>query len=108
MSTHPLLSVYDGQTCVGFVLDRGRAGYEAFGADAEQSLGVFETREAAIESVWDPPDKEKGLAGAANTGKAREMVDQLKRMTKTDNTRDDRKDQARREAQGKKRKSNAN
>jgi hypothetical protein len=41
-TTSPLLSVYDGQRCVGFVVARGRRGYEAFTAagdvrDAEWS-----------------------------------------------------------------------
>jgi hypothetical protein len=43
----PMLSVYDGRQCVGFVLERGRRGYEAFDA-GERSLGMFETRDAAI------------------------------------------------------------
>jgi hypothetical protein len=43
----PVLSVYDGRQCVGFVLARGRRGYEAFTA-GERSLGVFETKDAAI------------------------------------------------------------
>jgi hypothetical protein len=45
-----LCSVYDGQRCVGFVLERGRRGYESFTAD-EQSLGLFETRDAAINKI---------------------------------------------------------
>jgi hypothetical protein len=48
-TTTPLLSVYDGhQVCIGFVLARGRQGFEAFDAAAERSLGLFETRDAAI------------------------------------------------------------
>jgi hypothetical protein len=46
----PLISVYDGQSCVGFVLARGRSGFEAFRAD-ETSLGLFPTQAAAIHSI---------------------------------------------------------
>jgi hypothetical protein len=34
----PMVSIYDGQRCVGFVLARGRSGFEAFDA-GERSLG---------------------------------------------------------------------
>ena len=34
-----LVSVYDGQTCIGFLLSRGCRGIEAFDA-AERSLGL--------------------------------------------------------------------
>jgi hypothetical protein len=46
-SVAPMISVYDGRQCVGFVIERGRRGYEAFTA-AEHSLGLFETKDAAI------------------------------------------------------------
>ena len=45
-----MLSVYDGRRCVGFVVARGRRGYEAFTA-GECSLGVFETRDGAINKI---------------------------------------------------------
>ena len=48
--TVPMLSVYDGQVCIGWVLERGRAGFEAF-SDREQSLGVFATRDGAINKI---------------------------------------------------------
>jgi hypothetical protein len=50
MSTTPLLSVYDGRQCVGFVLNRGRSGFEAFDAE-EKSIGLFETQDAAVASL---------------------------------------------------------
>jgi hypothetical protein len=43
----PLLSIYNGGSCVGFVLACGRGGYEAFDA-GERSLGLFKIRDAAI------------------------------------------------------------
>jgi hypothetical protein len=46
-ATTPLLSVYDGQVCIGWVLARGVRGFEAFSA-GERSLGVFESRDAAV------------------------------------------------------------
>jgi hypothetical protein len=50
-TTTPLLSVYGGRQCLGFVLARGSHGFEAFSADPEQSLGVFATRKAAINQL---------------------------------------------------------
>ena len=45
-TTTPLASVYD--VCIGWVLARGRRGYEAFTA-GERSLGMFDTRDAAVD-----------------------------------------------------------
>ena len=42
-----MISIYDGRSCVGFVLTRGRRGYEAFDA-GEASLGLFKMQDAAI------------------------------------------------------------
>jgi hypothetical protein len=42
-----MLSLYDGQRCVGFVLARGRVGFDA----AEHSLEVFETQNGAINKI---------------------------------------------------------
>jgi hypothetical protein len=45
-----MLSVYDGQVCAGFVLNRGRLGHEAF--DARQvSLGVYRTASEAADAI---------------------------------------------------------
>jgi hypothetical protein len=46
----PLCTVYERGRVVGFVLDRGVAGFESFDAD-ERSLGLFETRHRAISAV---------------------------------------------------------
>jgi hypothetical protein len=43
-------SIFDGQTCIGHVIDRGRVGYESFDVD-DISLGVFSLKEAAVESI---------------------------------------------------------
>jgi hypothetical protein len=45
-----LLTVYDGQRCVGFVMNRGKQGYEAIDAH-EQSLGYFPHQQEAIIAV---------------------------------------------------------
>jgi hypothetical protein len=45
-STTALLSVYDGRHCLGFVLPRGKLGFEAFDCD-EQSKGLFTTQQEA-------------------------------------------------------------
>jgi hypothetical protein len=49
-SATALLSVYDGQHCIGFILPRGKAGFEAFGRD-EQSKGLFATRHEAAAAL---------------------------------------------------------
>ena len=43
-------SVFSGQNCIGFILDRGEAGFEAFSAD-EQSLGLFPTQHEAAAAI---------------------------------------------------------
>jgi len=45
--------------CVGFILARGRTGYEGFDRN-EQSLGLFETAFAAANAVLDSAANEKG------------------------------------------------
>jgi hypothetical protein len=45
-----MLSVTDGQRCLGFVYSRGRAGWEAYDVDCK-SLGLFHDRQAAIDTV---------------------------------------------------------
>ena len=48
----PMISIYDGRQCVGFVLARGRSGYEAFDG-GERSVGMFKTKDAAINKLKD-------------------------------------------------------
>jgi hypothetical protein len=50
ISTTALLSVYDGRHCVGFVLPRGKVGFEALDHN-EQSRGLFATQELAIAAL---------------------------------------------------------
>ena len=49
-TSFPMVSVYDGQRCLGWVIERGGAGFESFDA-AEKSLGVFTTKDAAINKL---------------------------------------------------------
>jgi hypothetical protein len=49
-SEAPLVSIYDGRTCIGFVLARNRSGFEAFDAN-ELSKGLFATQELAIAAL---------------------------------------------------------
>jgi hypothetical protein len=46
-----MLSVYDGQTCCGFILRRREGAFEGFTAD-EQSIGLFEDEQAAAAAIW--------------------------------------------------------
>jgi hypothetical protein len=50
-SAASMLSVYDGRACVGFLLNRGRSGVEAFTAD-ERSLGLYPTQDAGAAALW--------------------------------------------------------
>jgi hypothetical protein len=43
-------TVYEGRTCRGFILARGRSGFEAFTAD-EKSIGLFPTQRAAAGAI---------------------------------------------------------
>jgi hypothetical protein len=45
-----MLSVYDGQRCIGFVLSRGKLGFELFDA-AERSHGLFRTQQEAVSAL---------------------------------------------------------
>lgn len=49
----PMTAVYDGQRCVGFILNRGPQGFEAFDAD-EQSMGCFPTAQEAARAIPNP------------------------------------------------------
>jgi hypothetical protein len=46
----PLVSVYDGRECIGFILARGRTGFEAFDRN-ERSAGLFPTQQAAAAAL---------------------------------------------------------
>jgi hypothetical protein len=46
----PMRTVYDGQTCVGFVLARGKVGLEAFDAD-NRRLRMFAAARAAAAAI---------------------------------------------------------
>jgi hypothetical protein len=50
MSDALIASVYAGQVCLGFILARGPAGFEAFRAD-EKSLGLFPTQRDAAAAI---------------------------------------------------------
>jgi hypothetical protein len=49
-ATPAMLAVYDGLACIGFIMTRGRRGFEAFDA-TERSLGVFETQDEAANKI---------------------------------------------------------
>jgi hypothetical protein len=46
----PLVSIYSGRDCLGFVLARGPDGLEAFDRD-EHSLGTFPSTKAAADAI---------------------------------------------------------
>jgi hypothetical protein len=52
MTAAPMVSVYDGQTARGFILNRGRLGFEAFDVD-QKSLGLFPTQQAAATKIME-------------------------------------------------------
>jgi hypothetical protein len=59
ISTAPLSYIYDGRECRGFVLARGRLGFEAFDRE-ERSLGLFPTAPTAANAVFDASANEGG------------------------------------------------
>jgi hypothetical protein len=48
--TAPMAYVYDGRDCLGFILTRGKLGFEAFTRD-EHSLGMFKTQREAADAI---------------------------------------------------------
>lgn len=44
--------VYDGRTCLGHIISRGVAGYEAFDS-SDTSLGLFDTQRGAAAALSD-------------------------------------------------------
>jgi hypothetical protein len=56
MTAPAMLSVYDGQRCIGFLLSRGKLGFEAFAAD-QHSLGTYPTQREAADAI--PNNEEK-------------------------------------------------
>ncbi len=50
--TPPMLSIYDGRICCGFVISRGKLGFEAFDCD-ERSLGTYPTQRAAADAIME-------------------------------------------------------
>jgi hypothetical protein len=61
MNTTALTYVTDGREAIGFVLKRGRSGFEAFSRE-EKSLGLFKTAPEAANAVFAAASKE-GCAG---------------------------------------------
>jgi len=59
ISTAPMSYIYDGRACLGFVLSRGRAGFEAFDREG-RSLGLFPTAPTAANAVFDASANEGG------------------------------------------------
>ncbi len=45
-----MLSVTDGTSCVGFVLNRGRDGYEAFNRNGKP-IGKFKSQQQAMRAI---------------------------------------------------------
>jgi hypothetical protein len=53
-SSSTMVSVYDGQRCIGFVFHRGHAGFETFDVD-QRSLGMFPTQREATVALMERP-----------------------------------------------------
>jgi hypothetical protein len=60
MTDPTMLSVYDGRECLGFILARGKLGFEAFNR-SEISIGMFKTQDAAANTVFNAT-KDEGHA----------------------------------------------
>jgi len=57
-TTAPLSYVYDGRACLGFILARGCAGFEAFDRE-ERSLGLYPAALAAANAVCAAAENER-------------------------------------------------
>jgi hypothetical protein len=53
----PMVSVFDGRRCLGWIYRRGRSGFEVFDAN-EVSLGLFETEREALDALPDAAPRE--------------------------------------------------
>jgi hypothetical protein len=59
MTAPTMFSVYNGRECLGFILNRGKLGHEAF--DREQrSLGMYPTAPEAANAVFRAASNEEG------------------------------------------------
>jgi len=59
MTARTLSYVTDGREAIGFILERGRVGFEGFTRE-EKSLGLFKTAAAAANAIFDTAANEKG------------------------------------------------
>ena len=67
MTTPPMVYVYSaGHGCLGFVMTRGVAGFEAFDRE-QQSLGIFPTQQEAAAAIIcekkSPATKDRAVIG---------------------------------------------
>jgi hypothetical protein len=60
----PMSYVYDGTRCLGFILKRGKLGFEAIDRE-ETSLGTFQTQAAAANAIFSH-EKSPAAKGGAN------------------------------------------
>jgi hypothetical protein len=51
LPTTGLLSVYDGQRCIGHLIRRGKCGVEAFDVD-DRPVGLYPTRKEAMQALY--------------------------------------------------------
>ena len=48
----PMVSVFAGKVCIGFVLDRGKAAFEAFDIN-ECTVDMFATQRRAADAIFE-------------------------------------------------------
>jgi hypothetical protein len=65
-SAAPFVSVYDDKTCIGFIINRGRAGFEAFDAD-QNSLGTFPSEKDAANAISNSAKENPDAAARGQT-----------------------------------------
>jgi hypothetical protein len=58
----PLSYVYDGRDCLGFILARGKLGFEAIDRD-EKSIGLFASQRAAALAIMSFPKESPAPEG---------------------------------------------
>jgi hypothetical protein len=64
----PMLAVYAGQTCIGHLYRRSKAGFEAFNTD-DRSIGLFGSQREATDALSSGPHRmaETAARGATVT-----------------------------------------
>ena len=79
----PMLAVYAGQTCIGHIYQRSKAGFEAFNTD-DRSIGLFGSQREAADALISGAHRMAEIAarGATVTGTNRNRPQNWRQIAK--------------------------